>query len=62
MQNIVKDGLVKKMEQIYKICIDKRDNCQEAQNTKAVNYYQDFDLYNLRELACAENFKPMTNF
>jgi hypothetical protein len=27
MQNIVKEGVVKKMDQIYKICIDKRDNC-----------------------------------
>ena len=63
MQNIVKEGLVKKMEQIYKICIDKRDNCQEAQNTKAVNYYQDFDLFNIVGVARSnEDFEFINNF
>jgi hypothetical protein len=62
MENIVKKDGVKTMDQIKKICIDKRDNCSKAQNIKAFNLYQEFDLYNLRELACSGEFKPMTNF
>ena len=49
------------MEQIMKVCTDIHKNEEEAQNIQASNYYQDFGLYNLRELAANDekDFKPM---
>jgi len=52
------------MEQIMEVCIDIHEKEEEAQNIQASNYYQDFGLYNLRELAVRmrKEFKPMNKY
>ena len=47
-----------------KVCTDIHKDEKEAQNTQASNYYQDFCLYNMRELALriGKDFKPMSEY
>ena len=53
-----------KREQIIEECNGIHDKEEEAQNTQASNYYQDFCLYNMRELALriGKDFKPMSEY
>ena len=52
------------MEQIIEKCTEIHEKEEEAQNIQASNYYQDFGLYNLRELAVRirKDFKPMSEY